>query len=305
MFRSLIFGSRHRPPSSLPVVRGYQIFYNDSTREAVDPEFEGLSNIGSERADWFEYWPIRRFFEVNQVDESTLYGFVSPKFGMKTGLSGADVMSFIESCADADVVLFSPFPDHSAVFLNVFEQGWVFDPLTLDVAVEFFRAHDSRFDVREMVNYSGSAVFCNFIFAKPVFWREWLSVCGDLCLASERGALSSVLCETLSYKDVLGFPKPVQRKIFVMERVASVILARSSCYNVSSYPISCMPMSTSSAVVAKQLYQMDELKRLYIKEGSVTALKDFVEMQRDVVCKVVSPGESYIFEGFGSELLRR
>ena len=46
-------------------VHAFQIFYNDATRAAVDPAFQPLDNSANERPDWYEYWPIRRFFHDN------------------------------------------------------------------------------------------------------------------------------------------------------------------------------------------------------------------------------------------------
>jgi hypothetical protein len=89
-------------------IRALQIFYNDATRAALDPEFEPLDNTNSERPDWYEYWPMRRFFSQNTLDPETYYGFLSPKFHIKTGLSGRQVKDFVASNDNADVVTFSP-----------------------------------------------------------------------------------------------------------------------------------------------------------------------------------------------------
>ena len=61
------------------------------------------------------------------LDEGAFYGFLSPKFGSKTGLSHAQVTAFVrQHAAEHDVMLFSPQPDMGALFLNVFEQGETF-----------------------------------------------------------------------------------------------------------------------------------------------------------------------------------
>ena len=115
-------------------VRAFQIFYNDRTRASLDPDFEPLDNSKNERPDWYEYWPIRTFLSENRLNDSTYYGFLSPLFFQKTGLTGKKVMDFLRQPGDADIVTFSPFPCHAAVFVNVFEQGEFFHQGLYDVA---------------------------------------------------------------------------------------------------------------------------------------------------------------------------
>ena len=119
-------------------VRAFQIFYNDKTRALLDPDFEPLDNSKNERPDWYEYWPIRTFLSENRLSDSTYYGFLSPLFFQKTGLSGRKVMDFLRQAGDADIVTFPPFPCHAAVFVNVFEQGEFFHQGLYDVARQFF-----------------------------------------------------------------------------------------------------------------------------------------------------------------------
>ena len=104
--------------------RVYQIFYNDETREAVDPAFEPLDNMANERPDWREYWPMRKFLLANTLEPDTFYGFLSPRFCSKANIPAAEVIAFIEKMGEtSDLVSFSPFPDHNGLFINVIEQG--------------------------------------------------------------------------------------------------------------------------------------------------------------------------------------
>ena len=100
----------------------YQIYYDDATRSGLDPLFIPLDKRKNERPDWREYWPIRRFLLNNPLDDNTYYGFFSPKFQAKTGLSGSTVVDFIEA-HDAEVYFFSPFVEQQAFFINIFEHG--------------------------------------------------------------------------------------------------------------------------------------------------------------------------------------
>src|SRR4051794_32619695 len=109
---------------STPPVHLHQIAYSPQTLAAVEPGYLVLDNLDNSRPDWYEYWPIRRFLLTQPLDDNAYYGFFSPKFGVKSNLSHAQVTEFVRAhAASTDVFLFSPQPDMGAFFLNVFEQG--------------------------------------------------------------------------------------------------------------------------------------------------------------------------------------
>src|ERR1700686_3803589 len=100
----------------------YQILNHYPSREELDPGFKVLDNSANERPDWLEYWPIRKFLLDEALDEDAFYGFLSPKFKLKSNLSSDVVREFIlAGDAAADVVLLSPSIHNSAYYLNVFE----------------------------------------------------------------------------------------------------------------------------------------------------------------------------------------
>ena len=100
-------------------VQIYQILNHYTPREELDPGFMVLDNSANERPDWFEYWPIRRFLRNEALDENTFYGFLSPKFKLKTSLGSAAVREFILAAGPAvDVVLLSPSIHNSAYYLE-------------------------------------------------------------------------------------------------------------------------------------------------------------------------------------------
>src|ERR1700735_12490 len=80
----------------MPAVHIYQILNYFTPREALDPGFLVLDNSSNERHDWYEYWPMRMFWRGEPLDEQAYYGFLSPKFRLKTNLAAAQVREFIE-----------------------------------------------------------------------------------------------------------------------------------------------------------------------------------------------------------------
>src|SRR5579862_7385318 len=155
----------------------YQILNHYTTPDALDPGFGVLDNSTNERPDWYEYWPIRKFLLNEPLDEDAFYGFLSPKFKLKTNLGAAEVVDFIRgSDAATDVVLFSPSIHNSAFYLNVFEHGDAEHPGLKGVAKRLLVRLGLPSDLDELVSDSRNTVHSNYFIAKPRFWRAWLGI---------------------------------------------------------------------------------------------------------------------------------
>jgi hypothetical protein len=204
-------------------VHTYQILNHYTSRQELDPGFDVLDNSSNERPDWYEYWPIRKFLLTQSLDENAFYGFLSPKFQLKTNLSAADVVHFIQACdAETDVALFSPSIHNSAFYLNVFEHGNAEHPGLMQVAQDFFaRLHYSQ-PLPSLISDSRNTVHSNYFIAKPRFWRAWLKITEQLYEIAEtaQDPLGIRLRTATQYRG----RRDVQMKIFLMERVATWIL---------------------------------------------------------------------------------
>ena len=207
-------------PYSSPI-KLYQIAYSEQSLSEIEPGYLVLDNLGNERPDWYEYWPIRRFLQSETLNENTFYGFFSPKFSQKTQLTYQQVTDFIrQHVAQTDVFLFSPQPDMGAFFLNVFEQGETFDPGLTESYETLLKQIGFQLDLRSLVMDSRQIVFSNYFVARPAFWRDWLAV-NELLFAVCEGPdtpLKHALTQATTY------PGSAQRKVFLMERAASLLL---------------------------------------------------------------------------------
>jgi hypothetical protein len=208
----------------------YQILNHYTSRQELDPGFDVLDNSANERPDWYEYWPIRRFLLNASLDENAFYGFLSPKFKLKTNLSFAEVRDFVEASGPgADVVLFSPSIHNSAFFLNVFEHGNSEHPGLLDVAKRLFARLDVRAPPLEnLVSDSRNTVHSNYFIAKPRFWRAWLAITEQMFVIAETAddPLGIELRTPTEYRG----SRNVQMKIFLMERIATWILVTDATF---------------------------------------------------------------------------
>jgi hypothetical protein len=201
----------------------YQILNHYTSHQELDPGFEVLDNSVNERPDWFEYWPIRKYLLNETLDEQAFYGFLSPKFNLKTNLSSAAVREFIVAAdAATDVVLLSPSIHNSAYYLNVFEHGDAEHPGLKNVAARLLERLDLPSDLDSLVSDSRNTVHSNYFIAKPRFWRAWLAINEKMFAIAETPAdpLGEALCTPTSYRGSSN----VQMKIFVMERIATWLL---------------------------------------------------------------------------------
>src|SRR5882757_1259780 len=204
-------------------VHTYQILNHYTSREELDPGFGVLDNSGNERPDWYEYWPIRKFLLNEKLDEGAFYGFLSPKFKLKTNLRAAQVRDFNQASGPAtEVALFSPSIHNSAFFLNVFEHGNAEHPGLLKAAKDFFARINHPQPLEDLVSDSRNTVHSNYFIAKPRFWRAWLAITEQLFAIAEipQDPLGIQLRTPTQYRG----SRNVQMKIFLMERVATWIL---------------------------------------------------------------------------------
>ena len=207
----------------------YQILNHYTPRQDLDPGFAVLDNSANERPDWFEYWPIRRFLLGETLDENAFYGFLSPKFKLKTSLSSAAVRDFILAAdSAADVILLSPSIHNSAYYLNVFEHGDAEHPGLKNVARRLLERLDLPGDLDSLVSDSRNTVHSNYFIAKPRFWRAWLAINEKMFAIAETpgDALGEALRAPAPYRGSLN----VQMKIFVMERLATWLLTRDRSF---------------------------------------------------------------------------
>lgn len=244
-------------------VHAYQILNHYTSREELDPGFEVLDNSENVRPDWYEYWPIRNYLLNRAMQEDAYYGFLSPKFKLKTNLDAAAVRKFIEACPPStDVVLFSPSIHLSALYLNVFEHGDAEHPGLMAAATEFFARIGQPAVLSQLVTDSRNTVHSNYFIARPRFWRAWLAITEQLFAIAETPAdpVGKLLCAPTEYRG----ERQVQMKIFLMERVASWLLCTDPGFHAAAHDA----FAAHSRIYKLPLALIcDALKIAYVTQG--------------------------------------
>ncbi len=264
----------------------YQIFYDDASRKALDKGFIPLDNSKNERPDWFEFWPMRQFLHETNLVEDSWYGFFSPRFALKTGFNARLIKDFVQSQPQtAEVALFTSTWDFVAYFQNAFEQGEVWHEGITDVTQKFYDLIDYKIDLHNLVNYSRNSVTSNYIVAKPRFWRRWLYFADklfDLCENNQE--FGQVLRAHTTYG-----PRQVPFKVFIQERLASVLLANEDFVTV-------LPDQSQTGAIfealfftdlrTRQLLQTcDVLKGQYCISGDMDYLQAYKKLKQLITIK--------------------
>jgi len=244
-------------------IKLFHIAYSQKTLAQVAPGYLVLDNMDGKRNDWREYWPIRRFLLGNTLSEDCLYGFFSPRFQEKTGLSHARVLEFINGAPPhTDVYTFSPQPDMGAFFLNVFEQNELFDPGFIAASEAFFASIGMPLSLRSLVMDSRQIVFSNYFVARPAFWRAWLHVTEKLfaiCEGEDNPLRQSLVSPTT-------YTGAVERKVFLLERIVCLLLTVNPAWKVRAYDTFACAWSMSKLANNRLDAVMSDALKIAIRE---------------------------------------
>ena len=223
------------PVPAIPVTPAiFTIAYSEPTWAGVQAPMKALDNRSNPRPDWQEYWPMRQFLLNQTLDEQRLYGFFSPRFTEKTSLSPQALLDWaMDKGQGADVMIVCPQADMGAFFKNVFVQNELFDPGFLASSQAFVDHIGWPVDLANMVMDARHIVFSNYVLAKPVFWRRWLAITEalfEVCESSDEHTadLRAQLLTETTYRQV-------QRKVFLLERMASLLLKLEPHWQVVAY----------------------------------------------------------------------
>ena len=256
----------------------YHIAYNAKTLQEAPPGYAILDNVDSARNDWREYWPIRNFLLEQTLDDGAYYGFLSPRFIEKVGLRHDQVCAIVRAAGDAtDVVSFSPQPDMGAFFLNIFEQEELFHPGFSAASDAFFAAAGVEVEVGTLLMDSRQVIFSNYFVARPAFWRAWLALNEQLFSICE--GEDSPLKQTLVMQTT--YPGDVQRKVFLMERIASLLLTLDPAWRVHAYNTFDCAWSASRLAQFKLEAVLSDALKIAMKEQGFHDYREAFATLRD------------------------
>ena len=240
--------------------------YSQEVRKHLEEGYVELDNIENSRKDWYEYWPIRSFLIENKLEEDCFYGFFSPRFYEKTGLSYEDVRSFIETASESvQVITFSPQPDIGAFFKNVFIGAEFMDNGFMKTCQILFERIGLVTNLETMINDSRTVVFSNYFVAKPSFWKEWFETCEKIFQIAEGKEKNDELIALLRTRT--NYREGTERKVFVIERIASFLLSSLHKEQILNYDPFKLAWSLQLGDYKNEAIICDALKTASIENG--------------------------------------
>jgi hypothetical protein len=262
----------------------YQIFYDETTRCQVDAAFIPLDNTANLRPDWFEFWVILNYLRSNTLEEGTWYGFLSPKFSLKTRFNAQVVHELLTSHDDKDVAIFPHSWDQACYYRNPFEQGEREHPGLLDISQNFFNHIGVQVDLAGMVSSASRTVFSNFVIAKKAYWVEWHAWAEKFWDYVENTPEQDPRLQTRTlYPDA---PNGLPMKTFVQERFASVLLSNKKFRvlypDISEKAFISRHWSTLDGAIRAHMMSCDLLKRKYLQTGDVSFLDMYYKIRSSI-----------------------
>ena len=273
----------------------HQIYYDQNSRNQVDVNFIPLDNRDGP-ADWFEFYPIVNFLKNTDLIEDGWYGFLSPKFSLKTGITSNQLISTIaQYSSHANVALFSPAWDQLAYFKNPFEQGEFCHPGLIGMSQEFLNQSSCQIDLTKLVTHSSTSVFSNFIIAKPEYWRKWLLIAEEFFEFAE----GNVLGDTV-YLDAITKKGPM--KTFIQERLSSIVLSQNNFATLTmdfgQFATIHDQLFDNNPRTRKILQTCDLLKEKFATSGDESYLQMYFKIRRDIQLKRPHPNERFFIDLF-------
>ena len=272
----------------------YHIGYSEETVGQLPKGFNLLNNIANERPDWYEYWAIRTFLMNEKLEEGKYYGFFSPKFEIKTGINSVELRKIVcEINGNPDVIFVCPQPEVGAIFKNVYHGSEFTDNGSLETASKIFLKSNLNIDIKSMIQDSRNIIFSNYFIARAKFWIEWLNICEIIFENAESNQKDNELFAQLNIKTNYG--SSAQRKIFMIEGVASVIL-HTKKYKSHGISINANAAKGNYNTGDMQHIICDGLKIAYNETGDNKFLLKFEDESKKILTKLTAKKEKIMID---------
>ncbi len=236
MPEGLLAPAKRRITPARPRAIMFQNFYAPGQEKKLDPAFVPHDGTRNARTDYREVALFVRMYHAGQHKAADYTGIVSPKFGEKTRISGADFLRFVERNPGYDVYFINPYPINAYYSFNVWEHGEICHAGLIAVAQDLFDRAGIQCDLATLGrNSHATLLYCNYWLGNERFWDRFIDLNLRLLRAVE--SLPPRARERLFALDP-EYPDQVPILPFVFERVFSTLLLLDSSLKGCAYPLS-------------------------------------------------------------------
>lgn len=143
-------------------------------QELVEPAFTAL-RTKNDRAPWREFAIFVDIYRAGLHRGPGLTGVFSPKFQLKTGISGKQFVDFIEENPGGDVYIANPGPASAFINFNIWENGEMFHPGIVGASQALLDAAGIGWDLSDQPRHGIDVLlYCNFWVGTEAFWDDYV-----------------------------------------------------------------------------------------------------------------------------------
>ncbi len=152
----------------------YEPLYKDNQR-LVDPAFYPLIIKDNSFSEWRELKHLIDLYDAGSHLKAEYTGLFSPKFQLKTHISGAEFIDFVKSNPGGDVYFINPFPQIKYWSYNVWMQGEIAHPGLKKAAIQLLKVAQVSIDIDATPRQGGEVLaYSNFWVGTPKFWKQYV-----------------------------------------------------------------------------------------------------------------------------------
>ena len=227
---------RRREARPRPHAIMFQNVYAPGQEKKLDPAFVPHDGTRNARTDYREVALFVRMYHAGQHKAADYTGIVSPKFGEKTRISGADFLRFVARNPGYDVYFINPYPINAYYSFNVWEHGEICHAGLIAVAQDLFDRAGIQCDLASLGrNSHATLLYCNYWLGNERFWDRYMAIIMRLLQTIEE--LPPRVRARLFALDP-NYPTAATLVPFMFERVFSTLLLLDSSLKGCAYPLS-------------------------------------------------------------------
>lgn len=198
--------------------------------------FHPLQLENNDHAEWREFRILLDFYTALKHEKYTYSGIFSPKFNLKTHITGQNFLDFITESPKSDVYLINPFPQLAYISHDVWMHGEVFHPGITQRAQELLDACNIHINLYSIPRHNHHTLcYSNFWVGSTHFWdiyaTEILRPIENYLLSNPNSKLSKSILEGTTHTDPAPFLP------FIIERLFSTFISVRSDIKVTAYPM--------------------------------------------------------------------
>lgn len=172
-------------------------------------------------------------------EESDYTGLFSPKFKLKSKISGREFVDFVKENNGFDVYFINPFPQMRFWSYNVWMQGEVAHPGIVRTAQSLLQEANIEFDLSSAPrNNQANLAYCNFWVGNRKFWNEYVGkvLCPiwDLVVKPQKSAVVAAALIDTHHTTMTSYVP------FIVERLFSTYISSNLTIKAIGYPLTRM-----------------------------------------------------------------